>query len=213
MEPLGLIIIILTIYFLYVLSNRIISRERTSQGIEYLTQDDWEEWERYLQADEQFINAISSAIMDSYTIPRCSRCNDKTHKILQFNLDFTGMKIECETCAKSIWLTSDLAGGEKIKEAYDTYYAEDIREDDPTDSLVLYAAPIPKQSDLSRHSIPKKVKQEVWQRDGGKCVECSSKENLEYDHIIPISKGGSNTARNIQLLCESCNRKKSGKIE
>lgn len=56
--------------------------------------------------------------------------------------------------------------------------------------------------------IPASVKIAVWRRDGGKCVECGSKEKLEYDHIIPLSKGGSNTERNIQLLCEKCNRKK-----
>ncbi|MCK5024427.1 MAG: HNH endonuclease [Thermoplasmata archaeon] len=63
-----------------------------------------------------------------------------------------------------------------------------------------------------RH-IPSNVKMAVWRRDGGKCVECESKEKLEYDHIIPISKGGSNTERNIQLLCEKCNRKKATHIE
>jgi hypothetical protein len=60
--------------------------------------------------------------------------------------------------------------------------------------------------------IPKHVKREVWRRDQGKCIECGSKEKLEYDHIIPVSKGGSNTARNVQLLCENCNRTKSSKI-
>ena len=64
----------------------------------------------------------------------------------------------------------------------------------------------------SRH-ISSQVKREVWQRDYGKCVECGSKERLEYDHIIPFSKGGSNTVRNIQLLCENCNRKKHDKIK
>jgi len=63
-----------------------------------------------------------------------------------------------------------------------------------------------------RNNIPKEVQREVWRRDGGRCVECGSQENLEFDHIIPISKGGSNTARNIQLLCEECNRNKSNKI-
>ena len=60
--------------------------------------------------------------------------------------------------------------------------------------------------------ISQKVKDSVWNRDGGKCVECDSNENLEFDHIIPHSKGGANTYRNIQLLCQDCNRTKSAKI-
>ena len=61
-------------------------------------------------------------------------------------------------------------------------------------------------------TIPEEVKDAVWRRDEGKCTQCGSNENLEFDHIIPHSKGGANTKRNIQLLCESCNRKKSDKI-
>lgn len=49
----------------------------------------------------------------------------------------------------------------------------------------------------------------VWQRDGGRCVRCGSEERLELDHLIPISLGGSGTARNLQLLCESCGLTKS----
>jgi 5-methylcytosine-specific restriction endonuclease McrA len=56
------------------------------------------------------------------------------------------------------------------------------------------------------------VKNEVWRRDERRCVDCGSQENLEYDHIIPLSKGGSNTARNIELRCESCNRRKGHSI-
>lgn len=63
-----------------------------------------------------------------------------------------------------------------------------------------------------REPIPDEVKIFVWNRDGGKCVKCGSKENLEFDHIIPFSLGGSNTARNLQLLCESCNRAKSNSL-
>jgi 5-methylcytosine-specific restriction endonuclease McrA len=62
-----------------------------------------------------------------------------------------------------------------------------------------------------RH-IPSHVQKEVWERDKGRCVKCGSRENLEFDHIIPFSKGGSNTVKNIRLLCKSCNRRKSDKI-
>jgi hypothetical protein len=60
--------------------------------------------------------------------------------------------------------------------------------------------------------ISQTVKDKVWRRDEGKCIECGSNEKLEFDHIIPFSKGGANTYRNIQLLCEPCNRSKSDKI-
>ncbi len=60
--------------------------------------------------------------------------------------------------------------------------------------------------------ISQDVRDKVWRRDEGKCVECGSNKDLEFDHIIPFSEGGANTYRNIQLLCEQCNRKKSAKI-
>ena len=60
--------------------------------------------------------------------------------------------------------------------------------------------------------ISQSVKDKVWNRDNGRCVLCGSNENIEFDHIVPFSKGGSNTYRNIQILCESCNRKKSDRI-
>lgn len=67
--------------------------------------------------------------------------------------------------------------------------------------------------DDRRRKIPKEIKRQVWKRDKGMCIECGSKLNLEYDHIIPFSKGGSNSVLNIQLLCQKCNNKKRDKIE
>ena len=70
-----------------------------------------------------------------------------------------------------------------------------------------------KETDGSRYAIPFEVRIKVWRRDNGKCVKCGTRQNLEFDHIIPVSKGGSNTARNIELLCENCNRFKSDSIQ
>src|SRR5579871_2958430 len=63
-----------------------------------------------------------------------------------------------------------------------------------------------------RERITDDVRRYVWRRDQGKCVRCGSQERLEYDHIIPVAKGGNNTNRNIQLLCETCNRRKGATI-
>ncbi|MBV8860157.1 MAG: HNH endonuclease, partial [Acidobacteria bacterium] len=56
------------------------------------------------------------------------------------------------------------------------------------------------------------VKLLVYTRDEGKCVRCGSMENLHFDHIIPVSKGGGTSESNIQLLCDYCNLQKSDKI-
>lgn len=70
-----------------------------------------------------------------------------------------------------------------------------------------------KQPDTNRQTISSEVRREVWRRDEGKCVKCGSRIDLEYDHIVPVSRGGSNTARNIELLCEACNRAKGDSIQ
>jgi hypothetical protein len=63
-----------------------------------------------------------------------------------------------------------------------------------------------------RRALPERVRHEVWRRDEGRCVDCGSRERLEFDHIIPVSQGGSNTARNVELRCEICNGRKGARI-
>jgi hypothetical protein len=79
----------------------------------------------------------------------------------------------------------------------------------PVDVASMPKAPEPKPR---REAIPRAVQREVWQRDGGRCVECSSREKLCFDHIVPFSRGGSNSVRNLQLLCEGCNLSKGNRI-
>jgi hypothetical protein len=64
-----------------------------------------------------------------------------------------------------------------------------------------------------RTGIPEAVRVAVWRRDSGRCVKCGSRERLEYDHIVPVSRGGSSTVRNVELLCEKCNRSKGPIIQ
>ncbi|WP_328712294.1 TerD family protein [Nocardia salmonicida] len=65
---------------------------------------------------------------------------------------------------------------------------------------------------LDSRSIPQDVKAQVWQRDGGACVECGDGHYLEFDHIIPLSRGGATSATNLQILCRACNRAKGARI-
>jgi 5-methylcytosine-specific restriction endonuclease McrA len=64
----------------------------------------------------------------------------------------------------------------------------------------------------ARRRIPRDVRQRVWQRYGGRCAECNADTYLEFDHIIPVAKGGGNSETNVQLLCRKCNLSKSDRI-
>lgn len=61
--------------------------------------------------------------------------------------------------------------------------------------------------------ISQRVKQIVWERDGGKCVVCGNSYNVMPNaHYIPRSKGGLGIEQNIVTLCteftkNKCHRK------
>jgi hypothetical protein len=91
----------------------------------------------------------------------------------------------------------------------------EITKDVLNEAIQIYLKGVEQQAvdDYDRKPISSKVRDEVWRRDEGKCAKCGSRKNLEFDHIVPVSKGGSNTARNIELLCQDCNRAKSDLIQ
>lgn len=54
--------------------------------------------------------------------------------------------------------------------------------------------------------------QAVREQFGHKCALCGEQtQGLEIDHIDPISRGGANSASNVQPLCRECNNKKRAK--
>ena len=48
-------------------------------------------------------------------------------------------------------------------------------------------------------------------RYGNRCLRCGKVVKLTPDHVIPISKGGTNAIDNIQPLCQPCNSGKRDK--
>lgn len=57
-------------------------------------------------------------------------------------------------------------------------------------------------------SFTKKEFSELCIKHGNICVCCGEEKKMTIDHIVPLSKGGSNSIDNIQPLCLSCNSKK-----
>jgi hypothetical protein len=67
--------------------------------------------------------------------------------------------------------------------------------------------------------LPKWLRKAIYFRDQGRCVFCqrdlsgllSTDRRLHFDHMVPLYLWGTNDPSNFQLLCESCNLKKSKK--
>jgi 5-methylcytosine-specific restriction endonuclease McrA len=75
--------------------------------------------------------------------------------------------------------------------------------------------PKPKPTKIRRKAVPPGLRFDVLVRDKFRCRACgvgAKEARLEIDHIIPVSKGGLTTLKNLQVLCRSCNRGKSAKL-
>jgi len=65
----------------------------------------------------------------------------------------------------------------------------------------------------TRRAIPSRIRAIVYRRDAGRCVHayedgrrCESTNRLEFDHIVPLAKGGKTTVDNLRLLCRAHNQ-------
>ena len=72
-------------------------------------------------------------------------------------------------------------------------------------------------STKNRGSIPLNVRQQVFRNAENRCQQCGKSASdgvkLEVDHIMPVSRGGSDDISNLELLCFECNRGKSDRVD
>jgi len=52
----------------------------------------------------------------------------------------------------------------------------------------------------------------LGRRDGFACTNCRAVEDLQIDHILPVSRGGTSDLVNLQILCKPCNKRKGNKL-
>jgi 5-methylcytosine-specific restriction endonuclease McrA len=67
-----------------------------------------------------------------------------------------------------------------------------------------------------RHTSKKLTLVELWKKYNGECQGCYRHISLAEatrDHKTPLSKGGSNKRKNIQLMCFTCNQIKADRYE
>jgi 5-methylcytosine-specific restriction endonuclease McrA len=173
--------------------------------------------------EEKIYNFIR-AIENEFDIMPCSRCGEIIFLFDKVTPNFKSVRIKCYSCDKYLWAKAKISNNlstvnfwtqlKRLEEVHNFILSEVIylKQNENSDFLIHYREKELKQTKGKRKYIPEEVRHEVWRRDRGRCVQCGSQEKLEFDHIIPVSKGGSSTARNLQLLCERCNRSKGADI-
>lgn len=76
----------------------------------------------------------------------------------------------------------------------------------------------PRKTLQKMRSVPLNLRYKVLNRDKFCCISCGKSPathigtRLHVDHIVPFSKGGTNSLTNLQTLCEECNLGKSNAV-
>ena len=180
---------------------------------------------------------IRTTVQRCFLIEPCARCQEFTMALTEVSPNGRSITYKCLHCNKTTYaaagtpkahdIVSQRAQIDALIAEYNASAAQFSlaehqssrslrREDIPVQlsSEIVFespAGPLPYEQ-TSRSPIPAAIRSEVWRRDCGRCVQCESKENLQFDHIIPVAKGGATSVANLQLLCKSCNGAKSAKI-
>jgi 5-methylcytosine-specific restriction endonuclease McrA len=102
---------------------------------------------------------------------------------------------------------------------YESWRQVGIERNDETVGLVDRVIKVPRVILLIAYDrVPKRrirfSRYNIFARDKNTCQYCGSKfprSELNLDHVIPRSQGGTSTWENVVCSCHRCNRKKGGK--
>lgn len=67
-----------------------------------------------------------------------------------------------------------------------------------------------------RKRVKRSLRLAVYERDNFTCQYCGAhadEEELQIDHIVPVSRGGTNDFNNLITSCSTCNKKKGAKLK
>ena len=162
---------------------------------------------------------LRKAIEQEFLVQPCSRCHEFTMNLIELSPNARSVHYQCAHCSKKMRAAAGTPNAPQVIAIWNSLLDlvdqhNRISKSSPITAYIEFeTSPAPLPYEQTRRSpIPEAIRSEVWRRDGGCCVHCGSKENLQFDHIIPISRGGATSVKNLQLLCRQCNLAKGTSI-
>lgn len=161
----------------------------------YLAVKNFERFQHYKDRSPQWIKLYND-LAEDYGFSRLPD-HQKAHLVLIWLL---ASRIDNRIPADARWIAGKIGATEPVD----------------LDALVSAGFLVPheptkakgRREDWHTRHVPQAVRSQVFERDDHKCRECGSADNLEIDHVIPISRGGNGDEENLQVLCRACNRRK-----
>lgn len=89
---------------------------------------------------------------------------------------------------------------------FDDLLTEELKWNDERHAKISAYSRLRMYANLYNRDLRKKII-----HPGSRCNICGSYNNLTIDHIIPITRGGANDIKNVQILCRTCNILKSNR--
>lgn len=151
----------------------------------------------------------SNSLWYSNKMPECDVCGKKTERVLELKID------EDDEGTRACFLCDR----DCTRKAINLLFAQNPEIEYTLMREIEYKAigmHSKKKRGKKREPVGLSKRYDVMKRDGFQCVLCgaSGKDaQLEIDHILPVSAGGSNMQSNLQTLCFKCNRGKRDKTE
>ena len=76
-----------------------------------------------------------------------------------------------------------------------------------------------KRGPVQGRKVPAATRRVVWTRDQGRCTfvaptghRCGSREFLEFDHVVPVARGGLSDEGNLRLRCRGHNQAEAKRV-
>lgn len=176
-----------------------------------LTPKNWDTFQHYRDRAPPWIK-LHRTLLDNVDYARLSPDAGKALPLVWLVAsDGCGILPDAPELAFRLRIAEDLAS-KILVELVESGFLVEASDASPAEQRATPSQQVAKSNGFGSRHISDAVKRAVFERDGGKCCACGSDDNIEYDHKVPVSKGGNSSSDNIQLLCRACNRRKRTRL-